>query len=129
MYLEMTAWLDRAEGYHLYCHSLACLLSNLACSLGIDAPYVTLGVGFTTHLARPACTEEWDTYGFNSHGIAEAAEVGLVWDAAVDFDGDASPSSLPVEAVAPMGITLEEYLALLSGDPVDQVNGGYCYMY
>ena len=86
IWVEMTDWLDRTDGIDLYCHSVACVLSSQANHLGIDANYLTLGVGFTTHLTRAAGSTNWRRWSFNSHGITEMD--GKVWDAAVDIDGD-----------------------------------------
>ncbi|MDP6931922.1 MAG: hypothetical protein QGG40_03360, partial [Myxococcota bacterium] len=46
---DLSGWLDRSEGEHLYCHSMSCLLSVLAGNVGVDAPQQVLGVGFTTN--------------------------------------------------------------------------------
>jgi len=127
IWVEMTLWLDRSSGVDLYCHSVACVLASLANHIGLDARYLTLGVNFRTHLTRSAGGDNWQRWSFNSHGITEVD--GLVWDAAVDIDGDSNPDATPVDAVSPMGLTVEEYLTLLTADPIDVVNSGYCFVY
>ena len=127
IWVEMTDWLDRTDGIELYCHSVACVLSSQANHLGIEANYLTLGVNFTTRLTRAAGSDEWRRWSFNSHGITEVD--GYVWDAAVDIDGDANPNQQPVDAVKPMGLPVDEYFDLLTGDDVGTVNFGRCLVY
>ena len=128
IWVDLSDWLDRDNGVELYCHSVACVLSSLANHLGYPAEYVTIGVGFQTHLTRAAGTDSWQRWYFNSHGIV-TIDGTHVWDAAVDIDGDDNPDQEPVSPVSPMGLTLEEYLELLTANSIDQVNGGRCYVY
>ena len=127
--VDLGDWLDRNDGVELYCHSLACVYSSLGNHLGLPTEYVTLGIGFTTNLARAAGTESWQRYGFNSHGIVTVDGGATVWDAAVDFDGDDDPASSPVEPVSPMGWSIDDYLEALTPDPIGVVNGGRCYVF
>ena len=135
IWLDMSDWLDRQEGIDLYCHSLACLLSSQANHLGIEAEYITLvnanhpetGERFTTWLARPAGGEDWRQYTFNSHGIVEAE--GLVYDAAVQVDGDESPGQTPVTPFTPAGVTFEAYMDVLTDSEMVIVNRGRCDNY
>jgi len=127
IWVEMSQFLDRKDGVDLYCHSVACVLSSQANHLGIDAHYLTLGVGFNTHLTRAAGSDEWRRWGFNSHGITELN--GKVWDAAVDIDGDDKPDTTPVTPVKPMGIPVDDYFRLLTADDVETVNYGRCFVY
>ncbi len=127
IWVDLSEWLDRSDGIELYCHSVACMLSTLANHLGLPAEYVTVAYSFKTHLTRAAGESAWQQWDFSSHGIV-TLDGTHVWDAAVDIDGDESPDDLPVEAVSPMGLTLDEYLLLLTDDPIDQVNGGRCFV-
>jgi hypothetical protein len=127
--LDLTGWLDRDDGIALYCHSVSCLFSSLAGHLGIDAPQYVLGVGFTTNYVRAAGSEEWRTWGFNSHSVISADGGAHLWDASIDMDGDSNPSALPAEALAPSGLTQAEYLSRLTNDPISVVNEGSCYIY
>ena len=127
IWVEMTGWLDRDEGVDLYWHSVACVLSSQANHLGIPAHYLTLGVGFRTHLTRAAGDEDWRRWSFNSHGITELD--GKVWDAAVDIDGDSNPDNLPADPVQPMGLSVDAYFKLLTADDIETVNYGRCFVY
>lgn len=135
IWTEMSDFLDRTQGLNLYCHSVACLLASQANHYGIEAEYVTIvhrdhpesSRRFRTWLTRAAGSEEWRQWTFNSHGVTGLD--GLIWDAAVDIDGGEDPSSLPVLAVAPKGLSFQDYLDLLTADPMVQVNGGRCHNY
>jgi hypothetical protein len=129
IWIEMSDWLDRTDGIDLYCHSMACLLSSLANHLGLDARYVTLGRDFHTHLTRAAGESEWLDWDFNSHGVTTLGDTGLIWDAAVDFDGDADPDSEPVTPVQPVAVPQAEYLGLLTADPIGVLLTGTCFVY
>ena len=63
---NISGWLDREKGIHLYCHSVSCLLSTLAGNLGVEAEQIVLGVGFRTNLTRAAGTDDWLRWSFNS---------------------------------------------------------------
>jgi hypothetical protein len=131
----MGDWLDRQNGIDLYCHSLACLLSSQANHLGIEAEYITIvdqrhpdtGQRFTTWLTRAAGTDNWRQWTFNSHGIVRYD--GLVWDAAVDVDGDDDPSRLPVAPVSPKELSFDAYMAILTAHDMTIVNHGRCDNY
>lgn len=124
---ELSDWLDRRLGTHLYCHSVSCLLSVMGDHWGIDAEQIVLGVGFQTNLARAAGSDSWGRWYFNSHSVATLSDQALVWDAAVDLDGDEDPYNSPVEALAPKAMPLEEYLETLTSDDIGIVNSGRCY--
>lgn len=132
IWFDMSDWLDRQDGIDLYCHSVACLLSSQANHLGIEAEYLTIvhadhpdrGRRFRTFLTRAAGTEGWRAWTFNSHGITRYD--GLVWDAAVDIDGDESPAEAPSAAVQPMGLSFAAYAELLTADNMIIVNEGRC---
>lgn len=126
---DLTEWLDRREGVELYCHSVSCLFSVLAGTEGIEAPQQVLGVGFYTNLTRAAGTEDWVRWSFNSHSLVSPDGGATLWDASVDLDGDGDPANLPAEAVAPKGMSYEQYTTLLTSDPIDIVNSGLCYVY
>ena len=128
-WVEMSDWLARSSGVHLYCHSLACVLSSEANHLGLPAEYVTLAYNFQTHLTRAAGTEDWQRWSFNSHGVVTVDGGEHIWDAAVDYDGDEDPDSEPVTAVSAKGTPFDEYLELLTADEIGQVNGGTCFVY
>ena len=124
----MSDWLDRSDGINIYCHSVACLLSTLAGTVGIDAPYIVIsGQSFNTSLTLAAGTTDWAVWYFNSHGVIE--HDGRVWDAAVDLDGDENPTEFPVTAVQPNGILTDEYIDMLTVDDIWIVNHGYCKTY
>jgi hypothetical protein len=135
IWLEMSDWLDRRQGIDLYCHSVACLLSSQANHLGLEAEYITLvnrshpetGALFTTFLTRAAGSTQWRRWTFNSHGIARLGD--QVWDAAVDIDGDDTPSQEPVEATPPLGLSFDAYADLLTADDMVIVNYGRCDNY
>jgi hypothetical protein len=127
IWFDMSGWLARDDGVDLYCHSLACLLSAQANQVGIEAEYVTLAQGFTTHMVRAAGTEDWRRWSFNSHGVV--GYDGRIWDAAVDYDGDDDPDAAPHTPVAATGVEFEAYLDLLTADEIGQVNGGRCVLY
>jgi len=135
IWLDMSDWLDRQEGIDLYCHSMACLLSSQANHWGLEAEYITLvnqahpetGATFRTWLTRAAGGEEWRQWTFNSHGIVELD--GLVYDAAVDVDGDESPGELPATPWTPAGITFDEYMQVLTANDMVVVNRGKCENY
>ena len=132
IWMEMGDWIDRTDGIDLYCHSVACLLSSQANHLGINAEYLTItnashpenGATFQTWLAMPAGGSDWRRYRFNSHGITSVDDV--VWDAAVEFDGDSNPGETPVTPVTPAGVPLADYLQLLTPDEMAVVNSGKC---
>jgi hypothetical protein len=125
---DLSSWLDRRDGTHLYCHSVSCLYSSLAASVGVSAPQQVLGVGFETNLARAAGTDTWQRWGFNSHSVVSPDGGATTWDASIDLDGDADPYSEPVTPVAPMGLPTAEYMALLTADSLSIVNSGPCYV-
>lgn len=125
---ELGEWLDRSDGIHLYCHSVSCLLSVLSGSVGVYAPQQVLGVGFTTNLVRAAGTEAWVSWAFNSHSVVSPDDGLSIWDASIAMDGDEDPMHEPVTEVQPMGLSLEDYLALLSPDEIGIVNSGLCYV-
>ncbi|MCK6503948.1 hypothetical protein L6R53_11205 [Myxococcota bacterium] len=124
---DLSAWLDRRLGTHLYCHSVSCLLSVMGDHWGVDAEQIVLGVGFQTNLARAAGTDEWGRWYFNSHSVATLSDHALVWDASVDLDGDDDPYNSPAEALAPKSMPLDDYLATLTYDDIGIVNSGRCY--
>ena len=128
-WVEMSDWLARSNGVDLYCHSLACVLSSEANHLGLPAEYVTLAYNFQTHLTRAAGSEDWQRWSFNSHGVVTVDGGGHIWDAAVDYDGDEDPDREPVTAVSAKGTPFDEYLLLLTGDDISQVNGGTCFVF
>ncbi len=125
---QLSAWLDRRKGLHLYCHSVSCLLSTLAQSWGVDAEQIVLGVGFQTNLARAAGTETWGRWYFNSHSVATTDHGGTIWDAAVDLDGDDDPYNEPVDPVSPKGMDGAEYFWRLTYDDIGIVNSGKCFV-
>lgn len=135
IWLDMGDWLDRDSGIDLYCHSLACLLSSQANHLGIETEYITIvderhpttGQRFTTRLTRAAGTTNWRQWTFNSHGITRFD--GLVWDAAVDVDGDEAPTELPATPVSPKELSFDEYMAILTAHDMIIVNHGRCDNY
>lgn len=124
---DLGIWLDRAEGIELYCHSLSCLLSVLSGHWGVYAPQQVLGVGFNTNYTLAAGTTSWQTWSFNSHSVVSPDEGATLWDASIDLDGDGDPGSAPSEALAPKGLSQEEYLGLLTEDEIGIVNSGLCY--
>ena len=126
---DLSGWLDRSEGLALYCHSVSCLLSTLAGSVGVDAPQQVIGVGFTTNLTRAAGSETWQRWSFNSHSVVSPDEGATIWDASIDLDGDDDPYHEPIDEVAPKGLDGEEYLWRLTYDSVSIVNSGHCYIY
>lgn len=125
---ELTGWLDRSDGTHLYCHSMSCLLSVLVGTEGVSAPQQVLGVGFTTNLVRAAGSESWSRWGFNSHSVVSPDGGATIWDAAIDLDGDEDPSNEPVSPLTAKGIPQEEYFWRLTYDPITIVNDGLCYV-
>ena len=125
---ELSDWLDREQGARLYCHSVSCLLSTLGQTWGADVEQIVLGVSFTTNLTRAAGSEDWRSWGFNSHSVAATIDGELVWDASVDLDGDEAPASEPVTPLAPSAMPLDEYLQLLSPDDIGVVNRGRCFI-
>ncbi len=124
---DLTSFLDHSRGLSLYCHSMSCMLSTLAGHHGVFAEQIVLGVGFRTHLVRAAGSEDWLTWGFNSHSIASPDGGDTLWDASVDMDGDEDPDSEPVVPLAPKGLAYEDYLDRLTDDPIGIVNQGQCY--
>jgi len=128
-WVEMSDWLARSNGIDLYCHSLACVLSSEANHLGLPAEYVTLAYNFQTHLTRAAGSDDWRRWSFNSHGVVTVDGGEHIWDAAVDYDGDEDPDNEPVTATSAKGVPFDEYLELLTGDDIAQVNGGTCFVF
>lgn len=126
---ELSAWLDRDDGVDLYCHSVSCLLSTLVGHVGVDAPQVVVGTGFTTNLTRAAGSDEWRRWGFNAHSFVTLPDQRQVWDASIDIDGDDDPKNSPVEELSPRGLDFDEYLWRLTYDDIGVVNGGQCYFY
>lgn len=124
---DLSDWLDRRLGTHLYCHSVSCLLSVMGDHWGVDAEQIVLGVGFQTNLARAAGSADWGRWYFNSHSVATLSDHALVWDAAVDLDGDEDPYNSPVEALSPKAMPLDDYLDALTYDDIGIVNSGRCY--
>ncbi|TVQ89534.1 MAG: hypothetical protein EA397_14950 [Deltaproteobacteria bacterium] len=135
IWTEMSDFLDRTQGLNLYCHSVACLLASQANHYGIEAEYVTIvhrdhptaRTNFRTWMTRAAGRDDWRRWTFNSHGVTGFDD--LIWDAAVDIDGGDDPGSEPVEPYAPKAMPFQDYLELLTADPMVQVNGGRCYNY
>ncbi len=125
---QLSDWLDREQGLSLYCHSMSCLLSVLANTWGIDAQQTVLGVNFTTHLVRAANTEPWIAWGFNSHSVATLENGSLVWDASVEIDVDDSPDAEPVTALAPKGVSFEDYVEMLTANDIGNVNQMKCFV-
>lgn len=125
---ELGDWLDRDDGLHLYCHSLSCLFSVLAGTEGVYAPQQVLGVGFTTNLVRAAGTDEWLAWGFNSHSVVSPDDGATLWDASIDLDGDADPSTAPETVLEPKGLSFDAYTTALTADPIAIVNSGQCYV-
>jgi MYXO-CTERM domain-containing protein len=133
IWFRMTEWLDRHDGVDLYCHSVACLLSSTAGTVGIDAPYQTIAPGsgsFRTNLTQAAGDSDWLQWTFNSHGITGVwdADVLYVWDAAVNLDADAEPWAQPVTDLEPMSMTFDDYLDRLTTNSIGVVNTGHCYL-
>ena len=124
---DLGVWLDRTEGIDLYCHSVSCLFSVLAGHWGVYAPQQVLGVGFNTNYTLAAGTDTWKTWSFNSHSVVSPDDGLTVWDASIDLDGDGAPGSSPSEALSPKGLSLEEYLSLLTAGDIGIVNSGLCY--
>ena len=124
---DLGDWLDRTDGLDLYCHSVSCLFSVLAGHWGVYAPQQVLGIGFNTNYTRAAGTDTWTTWSFRSHSVVSPDDGLTLWDASIDLDGDGDPSSSPSEALAPRGLSKDEYLSLLTGDDIDIVNAGLCY--
>ena len=120
---ELGDWLDRNDGVDLWCHSLACLLSVMGETVGVDATYLVIGTRFRTNRARPAGGDGFTSWGFTAHGIVTPDDGETVWDAAMDFDDPASDG-----VIQPKGLPLEEYLALLTNDSISIQNRGYCYV-
>lgn len=125
---DLSGWLDRRAGVRLYCHSMSCLLSTLGNTWGADARQVVLGVNFRTKLVRSAGTTGWTTWGFNSHSVATIGDGALLWDAAVEMDGDAAPDEEPITPMAPAALPYAEYLYRLTDDPIGTVNEGRCFV-
>lgn len=124
---DLGIWLDRTQGIELYCHSVSCLLSVLSGHWGVEAPQQVLGIGFNTNYTRAAGTESWQKWSFNSHSVVSPDDGQTIWDASIDLDGDGSPGSSPNEALAPKGLSQQEYLELLTPDEIEIVNSGLCY--
>lgn len=124
---DLTGWLDRQSGTHLYCHSVSCLLSTLAGHLGVRAEQQVLGVGFSTRYVLAAGTDDWATWNFTSHSVVSPDGGVTLWDAAIDLDGDGDPGALPATALPARGLSWDEYLAAFTEDDIDIVNQGLCY--
>lgn len=124
---DLSSWLDRREGTHLYCHSVSCLLSTIAGHHGVRAEQQVLGVGFSTWYVLAAGTDTWSTWSFNSHSLVSPDGGETLWDAAIDLDGDGDPSTLPATAVPARGLAFDDYMAMFSPDAPEIVNQGLCY--
>jgi hypothetical protein len=125
--LDLTSWLDHADGPELYCHSTSCLFSVLAGHAGVSAPQFIVGHNFDTHWLLGAGAEEWTNYFFYSHSVV-SPDLGLtVWDAAATVDGDGEPWRLPATPFEAVGVPFETYRSLLTNDPIDIVSFNDCF--
>ena len=125
---QISAFLDRRSGLHLYCHSMSCTLSALAGNHGVFAEQLVLGVYFNTNLARAAGTSSWGRWSFNSHSVVSPDEGETIWDSSIAMDGDDDPYNHPVEEIMPKGMDGEEYLWRLTYDDIGIVNQTLCYI-
>lgn len=128
---DLSSWLDRRDGTHLYCHSVSCLYSVLAGSVGVSAPQQVLSrypEAFATNLTRAAGSDAWQRWTFNSHSVVSPDGGATTWDASIDLDGDGDPYNEPVTPFAPMGVPTADYMALLTADPISIVNAGPCFV-
>jgi len=125
---QISAFLDRRTGLHLYCHSMSCTLSALAGNHGVFAEQLVLGVSFYTNQTRAAGTDGWMRWSFNSHSVVSPDDGATIWDSSIAMDGDDEPDDYPIEEIMPRGMDGEEYMWRLTYDDIDIVNQGLCYI-
>ena len=125
---QISAFLDRRSGLHLYCHSMSCTLSALAGNHGVFAEQLVLGVDFYTNQTRAAGTDGWQRWGFNSHSVVSPDDGATIWDSSIAMDGDDEPDDWPIDEIMPRGMDGDEYMWRLTYDDIDIVNQGLCYI-
>ncbi|MFT4622935.1 MAG: hypothetical protein ACI8PZ_001591 [Myxococcota bacterium] len=125
---DLTSWLDHAEGSALYCHSVSCLFSVLAGSVGVATDQIIVGHDFRTHLLNGAGTGEWESFWFYSHSVVSPDLGATVWDAAASSDSDGDPDALPASFSPNVGLPLDDYLAGLTAYPIDIVSWNDCFV-